>query len=348
MGVVLLVVLSYVAYVFLSYHRIEDHQPLEAVRPVEATARIDEVYSITTFNVGFGAYSADFSFFMDGGAESVARSADAVRENTFGALGLITERAPDFAFFQEVDLAATRSHQVDMSALIAEAMPAYSAVFAVNYDSPFLFYPLLQPHGKTLAGIETCSRYRISGAERRSLPIDEGVMKLIDLDRCYSVTRIPVQGGGELCLFNVHLTAYTEDPAIVDGQIAMLFGEMAEEYAAGNYVLCGGDFNRDLWGNSGEVFPTETPTPSWALAFPTEKIPDGFALCRPEGAPVPTCRDASAPYVPGETFVTVLDGFIASDNILCVSVEHVDGGFQYSDHNPVRMEFLLKGLETAA
>lgn len=177
-----------------------------------------------------------------------------------------------------------------MSALIAEAMPAYSAVFAVNYDSPFLFYPLLQPHGKTLAGIETCSRYRISGAERRSLPIDEGVMKLIDLDRCYSVTRIPVQGGGELCLFNVHLTAYTEDPAIVDGQIAMLFGEMAEEYAAGNYVLCGGDFNRDLWGNSGEVFPTETPTPSWALAFPTEKIPDGFALCRPEGAPVPTCR----------------------------------------------------------
>ena len=134
LGALLLAVLCYVAYVFLSYHRIQDHQTLEATHPVEDTVRADALYSITTFNLGFGAYSADFSFFMDGGRESVARSADAVRENTNGALGLITSRAPDFAFFQEVDLAATRSHQVDMSALIDEAMPGYSAVFAVNYD----------------------------------------------------------------------------------------------------------------------------------------------------------------------------------------------------------------------
>ena len=32
-------------------------------------------------NVGFGAYSADYSFFMDGGKESRARSRQAVDEN---------------------------------------------------------------------------------------------------------------------------------------------------------------------------------------------------------------------------------------------------------------------------
>ena len=38
--------------------------------------------------------------------------------------------------------------------------------------------------------------FPITSALRRSLPIETGFTKLLDLDRCYSVSRIPVDGGG--------------------------------------------------------------------------------------------------------------------------------------------------------
>ena len=70
-------------------------------------------YSISTYNIGFGAYTHDFSFFMDSGEtldgekvtgkDSVAASKDIVIENTTGAVNTIKDKAVDFAFFQEVD-----------------------------------------------------------------------------------------------------------------------------------------------------------------------------------------------------------------------------------------------------
>ena len=38
-----------------------------------------ELYRVASYNIGFGAYSNDYSFFMDGGKESRARSPEAVR-----------------------------------------------------------------------------------------------------------------------------------------------------------------------------------------------------------------------------------------------------------------------------
>ena len=57
----------------------------------------------------------------------------------------------------------------------------FNEVFAQNYDSPYLFYPLINPHGSNQSGIVTLSRHPISSAVRRSLPIETGIMKLVDL-----------------------------------------------------------------------------------------------------------------------------------------------------------------------
>ena len=73
LGAVLLVVIAYLLYVILTYSRIEDNLPLE----IEGEAISDELtlgteYTIVTQNLGFGAYTSDFTFFMDGGKESRA------------------------------------------------------------------------------------------------------------------------------------------------------------------------------------------------------------------------------------------------------------------------------------
>ena len=135
LGVILLVLIAYIIYLYASYHRIEDNLVLEVesapdagedlegltsgARPASASARYNtalttgETYSALTYNLGFGAYTPDFSFFMDGGRSSWAKSKESVQNTIQGAGELIASYEPDFALLQEVDLDSTRSYHVN-------------------------------------------------------------------------------------------------------------------------------------------------------------------------------------------------------------------------------------------
>ena len=78
---VLAIVFSYLIYVIATYKRIEDNQTLTVDgTAVEDTALTGTEYTIITQNLGFGAYTQDFTFFMDGGKESRAESKESVIE----------------------------------------------------------------------------------------------------------------------------------------------------------------------------------------------------------------------------------------------------------------------------
>lgn len=343
---ILIIVLSYVAYVFISYYRIEDNLELEVNNPdsVSEVVPVDETMSVDSWNIGFAAYLQDYSFFMDGGEESRARSEEAVKDNMENITATLQGENSDFYLIQEVDTDATRSFHVDESEIIKNGFKDYSNTFAVNYDSPYLFYPILEPHGKSKAGILTLSKYKMSSSLRRSLPIQTDFAKLIDLDRCYDVVKFPTENGKELVMINLHLSAYTTNPTIADKQLDMLYEQIVAERAKGNYVICGGDFNKDLLGTSSEIFHNEG-TKSWSKPFKEENIPEGFTLIKAidEENPVPSCRDCDIGYIKGTTSVYTLDGFIISDNVSLESVQVRDLEFMYSDHNPVVMRFKLNG-----
>ena len=121
-----LIVLAYVVYVFAAYYRVEDWQTLDVVQfsvqdhttggesalPMESAPQTGVTYRVSSANIGFGAYSDDYSFFMDGGKESRARSRQAVDENMRGEVSLVKDLPPDFALFQEVDTNGTRSWHI--------------------------------------------------------------------------------------------------------------------------------------------------------------------------------------------------------------------------------------------
>ena len=151
-------------------------------------------------------------------------------------------------------------------------------------------------------------------------------MKYVDLDRCYSVSRVPVDNGKELILYTVHLSAYTSDGTITTEQLKMLIADMTEEYNKGNYIVCGGDFNKDLLGDSSKYFGVSGEEFTWAQPFPFELLNNTpFTVCAAldEKNPLPTCRDTEKPIFDGQ-FVLSVDGFIVSD------------------HNPVSMIFRLE------
>lgn len=349
-GALALVVAVYLAYVVLSYKRLPDNLELTVTNArdgesAQSPVQIGQEYCIVTYNIGFGAYIPQFSFFMDGGEFSVAESEESVLSTVRGAASYVAGTMDsDFVLWQEVDLDSTRSYHVDEYEEIQEFYRDYSMTFAVNYDSAFLFYPLTQPHGKSKAGLAVMSRFPIESALRRSFPISSSFSKFLDLDRCYSINRIPVEGGKYLCLINLHMSAYGSSDEIRQGQISMLCEDMQREYAAGNYVICGGDFNHDLKALTDDGCERE----SWAYPFPREQLPEGFRFClddfsdQERAAMHDSARNADEAYNPETTYTVTLDGFIISDNVKCTWYENVDLQYRYSDHDPVYMRFVLQ------
>ena len=342
----LLSVLSYLLYVIITYHRIEDNLPLT----VDGTAPHDTVslgkeYTVVTQNLGFGAYTRDFTFFMDGGKESRAKSKESVINTINSAMDTVGSFNPDFILFQEVDLDSTRSYHTNQYELLTSRFTEYSSCKAINYDSAYLMYPIFEPHGASYSSMATFSRYSIKSALRRSFPISTSLSKFLDLDRCYSVCRIMTDGGKELVIYNVHSSAYGGSDEIRTAQMTMLMNDMKSEYEKGNYVICGGDFNHDFTGDSTQQLNGGMGTLDfgWAQPFPDNLIPDGFsrAISYKDGEINPTCRDCNIPYKEGN-FTIIVDGFIVSDNVKCVEVENIVTGFEYSDHNPVVLKFILE------
>ena len=270
--IVLVLLLAYIIYLFASYHRIPDNQPLQVEQTKESissgdTLTTEKEYSALTYNIGFGAYTPDFSF-------------------------------------------------------------------------------LNHPHGKSRSGLALFSKYPVTDSLRRSFPVSTSFSKFFDLDRCYSISRVPTDNGKELVIFLLHMSAYGNSDAIREGQIRMLSQDMQKEYEAGNYVLCGGDFNHDLKASNDDN-DDAADYESWAYPFPREELPEHLSFCIDQlsdterNALWNSARNADMEYIPGETYTVTLDGFIISDNIECLQYENVNTGYSYSDHDPVYMKFKL-------
>ena len=341
LSAIILTVLSYLIYVVVSYHRLEDNLTLEIQGNALNNATVNTELSVLTYNIGFGAYSADYSFFMDGGEHSRALSKDSVLNNINGVLRVIKDRNPDLVLLQEVDTDGTRSYHINQKNLILEDFKSFDSVFAENYDSPYFLYPLYEPIGANKSGLLTFSAFNIESGIRRSLPVENSINKYFDLDRAYSVSVIKTDNGRELVLYNVHLSAYTSDGKIAEDQLKILSEDMLGQYQKGNYIIAAGDFNKDMLGDSSKYFERPDGEYNWAAPFNNALLP--LEITSYSGSNAPTCRNADSAFKgDGTDFVLSVDGVLVSDNIEVLSCETVDTSFAYSDHNPVYLKFVLK------
>lgn len=350
------IILGYVTYLSANYYRIRDNQVLTIENNQTADITLDTTYSISTFNIGFGAYDREFDFFMDSGVmadgtvvsgtRAKAESKERVLENTNGAIDIIENLATDFVFLQEVDTDSTRSYFVNQYEMFQNALEGYSSSFASNFHTGYLIYPFNDHIGSIQSGVATFSKYEIAESVRRSFPVDESfVNKFFDLDRCFVVNRLNIEGSDkQLVLVNLHMSAYDEGGVIRAQQLEMLKNFISAEYSKGNYVIAGGDWNHDI-ADSLEYFPSQQQIPAWVQQITEEDIPDGFSFAKTLNAP--TCRAAEMPYTEGVNYTVVIDGFLVSDNIQIETISNIDTingkdiSFLYSDHNAVKMSFSL-------
>lgn len=296
---------------------------------------LEDSFSVVTCNTGYGGLDASEDFFMDGGTNVQPETRSQVEENLEGIHSLLEQADGDVYFLQEVDLDSKRSFHINQQDFYEKSLGMDSA-FAANFRCDFVPYPI-PPIGKvhsglvTLTDLETSSSTRIALPESFSWPV-----KTCNLKRCMLETRVPIKGtDSELVLVNFHLEAYDDG----DGKIAqskMLADKLEEEYAAGNYVIAGGDFNQTFPGiDSYPSINTENWTPG---VLDEEDLPKHFSYAVDDS--YPTCRLLNQPYTGSyETSqVYVIDGFIVSDNLDISKIEVINTDFQYTDHQPVRLE----------
>lgn len=351
-SILLVALIGYGVYIITSWYRLPENLPLEVKRNISSTyseespnIKVGNYYLLMTYDIGFGAYRRDFEFFLDGGNSFKAKNEESVVAAICAMGEIINNANPDFLLLQEVDVDGSRSYHVDELELMNQFVKGYYYVYAQNYDSPFWFFPPWQPYGANESGIVTYSRAEITSAMRRSFPIAEDIKKYTDLDRCYSVSRIPVdteEGESKtLCIYNVHLSSRSSNYEVRKEQLAMLYRDMSEDYQRGDYVICGGNFAQDLKGSATEAVH------EWAEPFDREGLPEGFSLACDRAGDLEnilkdTARSAAVPYVEGKVDTVTLDGFIVSDNIAVNFYHHMDWEYEFSYHEPAIMQFKLE------
>ncbi len=359
-GAAALIIGGYVGYVAVQYYRIEDNFELQTENGRDKKAGLNDVFTVMTYNTGFGAYSPDYSFFMDtgvmdDGTEVVGKYAKGrdkadVKKNVDGQTDIIKNADADFYFLQEVDEKADRSYGINMKSVFSAAFENRSATYAENFHTANLFYPFNDPIGITNAGILTLSSYNIQSAVRRSFPLtDNFIDKLFDLDRCFAVHYLPLEGSDKfLVLINLHMSAYDKGGAVRAQQLEMLNGVLKEERAKGNYVVAGGDFNHCLIADYFESdeqalshFESRQQVPEWVKnsVLHNSELAEGFRIASDKD--VATCRGADIPYEKGVNYTNTIDGFIVSDNVEVVAVNTLNTEYAFSDHNPVVLKFAL-------
>ena len=302
---------------------------------------VGESIDILSWNIGYAGLGAASDFFMDGGKSSRAADKMQVSEYLGGIYETVYtgELEPDLVLLQEVDVDSSRTFGIDE----AEMLGRGNAVHALNYSCPFVPIPI-PPMGKVNSGLLTTTRYDVESAERISLPCPfSWPLRIANLKRCLLVSYLPIEGSDkQLVLVNLHLEAYDDGEGKL-AQTKALNDFLQDEYAKGNYVIAGGDFNQTFPGGL-DSYPVVNSA-FWAPGTLTEDmLPAGWSFAY--SLDVPSCRLLNQPFNPADTVNTqyyVIDGFILSPNVELETVETLDLGFADSDHNPVHISVKLAG-----
>ena len=300
---------------------------------------LDQELTVISWNIGYAGLGKDSDFFMDGGENVSSADQDTVTASLLGIYKQLYtgDNQAGIYMLQEVDKNSARTYGKDES----DCLGIYNSTYALNYSCPFVPYPL-PPIGRVNSGLLTTTMYDIDSSERISLPCPfDWPVSTANLKRCLLVSYLPIEGSSsKLVIVNLHLEAYDDGEGKI-AQTKQLREFIQSEYEKGNYVIAGGDFNQVFPGGI-EKYPNEHPE-LWEPGIITEDImPEGWSLAY--DLETPSCRLLNQPYDPEDienTQYYVIDGFIISPNVELISVETLDAGFEFADHNPVQLKVKL-------
>ncbi len=335
-----LIILALAFGAFVGFIILNDYIPEPIEETISYTDTTNEIsgdtFTVTTYNIGYCGLDDGQDFFMDGGTMSRSRSKEQTEMNLESVLNFIDDTNSDFYFLQEVDEKASRSYAINQVEAITNEFNQYNANFAYNIKTAWIPIPLTHPIGDVYGGLLNLSKFNEIDSKRINLPVDETFPNYqFSLDRALMVDTFDLGYGKELHMINVHLSAYDEAGIIREKQVQYIIDYIEKYYDENTYIIFGGDWNHLLVPeyNSDDL-------PAWVSLLPENLFETGFRIVVDKT--INTVRSDDTPYIEGENFETVIDGFLVSPNIETISITGHDFDFENSDHAPVTFTFRLR------
>jgi endonuclease/exonuclease/phosphatase family metal-dependent hydrolase len=317
----------------IGVNRMARNVVLEPLGPVAALRSLaGESLSVTIWNLGYAGLGAESDFSVDGGKNYLPPSRAATAKNIAGISRELAATSSDVVLLQETARASLLTRGADSVAAAAASLEGRDNAFSADFATRLMPPPFAARHG-------LLSSVGVGGATREivMLPLEPQFI-LGMTQRLYHlhVIRLPAPGG-DWTVVDLHLSAFDEGANVRLEQLRAVLKFAQAEYAKGNRVVLGGDWNY-------EFHRPQRPTTTaekylfWVHPFPYEELPEGWSVAIDRDTP--SVRTNERPYVRGENFTTVIDGFIISPNVRAESVRTRDLDFQFSDHQPVDARFV--------
>lgn len=328
----LAVAISYLLYITLQYHRIDDDLSLDIYgQPSGTIMQTGAPYTALVWNLSGCVSTPSFASVWEGGTMSRAGK-DACSRNERAIITRLQEEAKDFYLLQEVDTKSTRSRRMDEITDLQNAMQGWESVSAQHVHTAWLYWPVRNPSGRLQSSLMLFSDSPMEEARRERLPVAGTYPdQFIEEDACFVHGVVPVAGGKLL-----HLVTFKLSGAERARQWEALCAFFATITARGDYLLAGGDCGQLV---APSPLPSKEAAPSWATALDLSALPQGIALVSPTDSP--TRRSGSRPWRKGTSWTGVTDAVIVSSNVHA-EVTASDTGFALSSHESLAVSFTLE------
>jgi len=326
-------------YFTVTEYRPPLREPLKVMG--HAGKEIKDTLTFLTWNIGYAGLGREMDFFYEGGTQVRPSAGDAGRYLKGIIDLLIKNDSVDFILLQEVDRRARRSYDTDQDNEIQQHLSSFASVYAYNYVSKFVPLPLRNPMGSVKSGLMLLSRYQPQQAVRYNLQSRYPWPKrLFLLDRCFILTRYPMSDGHDLVVINTHNSAFDDAALLRQKELVIIKKTIEEEYARGNYVIIGGDWNQNPLPYDKNQITSGDQVKAIMPGIPGDFLPEGWTWGYDPS--MPTNRDVDKPYSQGTSPTTIIDFYVLSPNITLLNVHTLATGFAFSDHQPVLMRIALR------
>ncbi len=297
---------------------------------IENLPQAGDTLDILDWNIGYGGLGAGSDFIADGGTHTFPPSRRAVRDNAAAIERFLDgQQDADVVLIEELAYGGPVNYWVNVKAHVDRALGGRERIFLADFKTRMLPWPLRMEHGQAIY-----ARRAVESADVVALPAEDA--GIFGVRRRYAsvVARLPMEGGGGWTIASVHLAAFDKDALVRTRQLRELLAWARREYASGRHVVLGGDWNFQIAATN---FPhtTEERFLFWLFPFPQDALPEGWRIAADPS--IASVRTNERPYIAGENYTSVIDGFIVSPNVVVESVHGFDLGFQNTDHQPVRV-----------
>lgn len=340
-GCIALLVVGFITYLTITEYRPEAIETKEVIGAYSEELSLEDTVSVVSYNIGYGCDGKESDFFMDGGEMVRPDSVEIVEKNMNGIVEILQGLSADVMFLQEIDTNSKRAYGINEVEWVYDAFEnAYNYTFGITYKTNYVSYPLHEHIGRVESGVMTLNSFEVEEAVRYNLPCSYNwPIRLMQLKRGLLVERVPLADSDrEVVFVNLHLEAYAAGEK-KEAQTKVLVDLLQSEYEKGNYVIAGGDFNQYFPGmNTEEIYPIYDGENYRPEEIDADMLPEDWIWSI--DLSTPSCRLLNEPYNPQneQTQYYAIDGFILSPNVKVETVETIDTQFEYSDHNPVRIE----------